>query len=138
MSTGVESPVAVALAKRVRALKKKLGKAEQLEQAVNEGKAINEDQEEVIRSKPACMGAIEELGKLDGLLKEAVAEEVNMAKTAWLEAEAKKREKEEAKRAAETAKQEAEAKQKDEEQAQLQQQIAQLSVGDKEKITREL
>lgn len=44
MSESGGGAVSVALGKRVRAVKKKINKAEQIEQAVSAGKGINEDQ----------------------------------------------------------------------------------------------
>jgi len=83
---GAESgPVSVALSKRMRAIKKKLNKAEQIEQAVAAGKEINEDQTEVMKSKPSWVAVIDELGKLEGLLKDAVDEEIKIARQAWEE-----------------------------------------------------
>jgi hypothetical protein len=44
MSEKTESPVGLAISKRLRAIKKRVGKAEQIEQQVADGKAINADQ----------------------------------------------------------------------------------------------
>jgi len=90
----------MAIAKRMRAIKKKLGKAEQIEQQVAAGKAINADQEEVLKSKSKCLVAIEELSKLESHLKEAMTEEIALAKEAWMEEEAQRQQGEDVKSAA--------------------------------------
>lgn len=47
-------------------------------------------QMETMKSKPGCLAVIDELSKLEVLLKEAAAEEVNAAKAKWQEEAAKK------------------------------------------------
>jgi hypothetical protein len=54
-----------------------------------------------MKSKAGCVAAIEELSKLESLLREAMAEEIKNAKEEWVREEAMRREAEEAKRAAE-------------------------------------
>ncbi|KAK9862282.1 hypothetical protein WJX84_009834 [Apatococcus fuscideae] len=59
----------------MRAAKKKLTRIEGIEKNRQEGKAINADQEELLKAKPGLKFQFEELEKLTPLLKEAVAEE---------------------------------------------------------------
>ncbi|KAK9837745.1 hypothetical protein WJX74_004120 [Apatococcus lobatus] len=72
---GPDSHVLTVIAKRMRAAKKKLTRIEGIEKNRQEGKAINADQEELLKAKPGLKFQFEELEKLTPLLKEAVAEE---------------------------------------------------------------
>ncbi|KAK9276037.1 hypothetical protein L1049_005568 [Liquidambar formosana] len=74
-----DGPVLSFFNKRLRSLRKKHNRILQIEEAVAQGKPINKEQEEVLRSKPGVSGLIEELEKLRQPLSAAVSEEVNLA-----------------------------------------------------------
>ncbi|KAL6983556.1 hypothetical protein U1Q18_016940 [Sarracenia purpurea var. burkii] len=73
-----DGPVLSLINKRLRALRKKYNRIVQLEESVTQGKPIVKDQEDVIRSKPSVVAAIDELEKLRQPLASAVAEEINL------------------------------------------------------------
>ncbi|GMN70984.1 hypothetical protein TIFTF001_053931 [Ficus carica] len=75
----LDGPVLSLINKRLRALRKKLNRIIQMEESISQGKPINKEQEEVLRSKPGVSALIDELEKLRQPLSEAVAEEVNLA-----------------------------------------------------------
>lgn len=70
------SPVALCLAKRLRACRKKLRKIEDVEAAVSAGKEINEEQRSLLAEgrKAGLIAVIDELEKLGAPVKEALAE----------------------------------------------------------------
>jgi hypothetical protein len=72
--------------KRTRALRKKVRNVEEIEKKVEQGKAINSQQEEAIRGKTATLALLEEVEKL----RKAVEDEVQTT-IATKEAEEKKR-----------------------------------------------
>ena len=74
-----EGPVLNLINKRLRALRKKLNRITQMEEAIAQGKPINKEQEEVLRSKPAVLALIDELDKLRQPLAQAVAEELSLS-----------------------------------------------------------
>ncbi|XP_021908629.1 uncharacterized protein LOC110822746 [Carica papaya] len=74
-----DGPVVSLINKRLRALRKKLNRIVQMEESIAQGKPINKEQEDVLRSKPAVSVLIEELEKLRQPLSSAVAEEVSLA-----------------------------------------------------------
>ncbi|XP_062111728.1 uncharacterized protein LOC133823138 [Humulus lupulus] len=74
-----DGPVLSLINKRLRALRKKFNRIVQMEEAIAQGKPINKEQEEVLRSKPAVSVLIDELEKLRQPLSAAVDEEVNLA-----------------------------------------------------------
>ncbi|XP_041010842.1 uncharacterized protein LOC121254760 [Juglans microcarpa x Juglans regia] len=74
-----EGPVLSLLNKRLRALRKKQNRILQMEEAISQGKPINKEQEEVLRSKPAVSSLIDELEKLRQPLSQAVSEELSLA-----------------------------------------------------------
>ncbi|XP_030961565.1 uncharacterized protein LOC115982944 isoform X1 [Quercus lobata] len=74
-----EGPVLNLINKRLRALRKKLNRITQMEEAIAQGKPINKEQEEVLRSKPAVVALIDELDKLRQPLAQAVAEELSLS-----------------------------------------------------------
>lgn len=74
-----DGPVLSFINKRIRALRKKFNRILQMEESISQGKAINKEQEEVLRSKPAVSALIDELEKLRQPLSSAVKEEVNLA-----------------------------------------------------------
>ncbi|KAJ7953737.1 Glycine-rich protein [Quillaja saponaria] len=74
-----DGPVLSLINKRIRALRKKQNRILQMEEAIAQGKPINKEQEEVLRSKPAVTALIDELEKLRQPLSSAVQEELNLA-----------------------------------------------------------
>lgn len=74
-----EGPVLSLLNKRLRALRKKSNRILQVEEAVAQGKPINKEQEEMLRSKPAVSALIDELEKLRQPLSQALSEELSLA-----------------------------------------------------------
>ncbi|PON67472.1 glycine-rich protein [Parasponia andersonii] len=74
-----DGPVLNLINKRLRALRKKLNRITQMEEAISQGKPINKEQEETLRSKPAVTVLIDELEKLRQPLSAAVDEEVSLA-----------------------------------------------------------
>lgn len=74
-----EGPVLSVVSKRLRGLKKKLNRILQMEETIAQGKPINKEQEEVLRSKPAVVTLIDELEKLRQPLSQAVSEELSLA-----------------------------------------------------------
>jgi colicin import membrane protein len=99
-----ESPVALCLAKRLRACRKKLRKIEDVEAAVAAGKEINEEQRQVLAEsrKAGLIAVIDELEKLAAPVKEALTEEVKLIKqSGYDEAMAQFKKQEEARRAKE-------------------------------------
>lgn len=73
-----DGPVLSLINKRLRALRKKLNRIAQMEEAMSNGKPINKEQEEVLRSKSGVVALIDELEKLRQPLSEAVAEEISL------------------------------------------------------------
>lgn len=78
-SEASDGPVLSLINKRIRGLRKKLNRIGQMEEAVAQGKPLNKEQEEVLRSKPAVSAQIEELEKLRQPLSQAVAEELSLS-----------------------------------------------------------
>jgi hypothetical protein len=74
-----DGPVLNLLNKRLRALRKKFNRIAQMEEGVAQGKVINKEQEEVLRSKPVVSALIDELEKLRQPLSQAVSEELSLA-----------------------------------------------------------
>ncbi|XP_043707772.1 uncharacterized protein LOC122657075 isoform X2 [Telopea speciosissima] len=74
-----EGPVLSLMSKRLRNLKKKYNRILQMEESIAQGKALNKEQEEVLRSKPAVTVLIEEYEKLRQPLSTALQEELNLA-----------------------------------------------------------
>ncbi|XP_042482469.1 uncharacterized protein LOC122062866 [Macadamia integrifolia] len=74
-----EGPVLSLMTKRLRALRKKYNRIVQLEENIVQGKSINKEQEELIRSKPAVVVLIDEYEKLRQPLSAALQEELNLA-----------------------------------------------------------
>lgn len=74
-----EGPVLSFINKRLRALRKKYNRILQMEESISQGKPINKEQEDVLRSKPSVSAAIEELEKLRQPLANAVSEEIALA-----------------------------------------------------------
>lgn len=78
-TTSSEGPVLNLINKRLRALRKKYNRILQMEESVSQGKPLNKEQEEVLRSKPAVSALIDELEKLRQPLSSAVSEEISLA-----------------------------------------------------------
>lgn len=78
-------PVALCLAKRLRACRKKLRKIEDVEAAVSAGKEINEEQRSLLSEgrKAGLIAVIDELEKLSGPVKEALTEVCICMILAW-------------------------------------------------------
>ncbi|ESQ34350.1 hypothetical protein EUTSA_v10007745mg [Eutrema salsugineum] len=76
-----EGPVMALINKRLRALRKKYNRITQMEESISQGKTLNKEQQEVLRSKPAVVVLIEELEKLRAPLSAAVSEEISLATT---------------------------------------------------------
>lgn len=74
-----DGPVLSLINKRLRALRKKHNRILQMEEAISQGKPINKEQEDVLRSKPSVTALIDELEKLRQPLSSAVSEEINLA-----------------------------------------------------------
>ncbi|KAL0814381.1 hypothetical protein Bca101_070824 [Brassica carinata] len=80
-SDASEGPVMGLINKRLRALRKKLNRITQMEESISQGKTLNKEQQEVLRSKPSVLVLIEELDKLRAPLSAAVSEEITLATT---------------------------------------------------------
>ncbi|CAL1357294.1 unnamed protein product [Linum trigynum] len=74
-----DGPVLSLINKRLRALRKKYNRIIQMEESVAQGKALNNEQTETLRSKPSVSAAIDELEKLRQPLSVAVSEEIELA-----------------------------------------------------------
>ncbi|KAH6763161.1 glycine-rich protein [Perilla frutescens var. hirtella] len=74
-----EGPVLNLINKRLRALRKKLNRIAQMEDAVVQGKTLNKEQEETLRSKPSVLAGIDELEKIRQPLLSAVDQEIELA-----------------------------------------------------------
>ncbi|KAL9390375.1 hypothetical protein Peur_018980 [Populus x canadensis] len=74
-----DGPVLSLITKRLRALKKKHNRILQMEESIAQGKPINKEQEDFLRSKPSVSAAIDELEKLRQPLSIAVSEEIELA-----------------------------------------------------------
>ncbi|KAK4777881.1 hypothetical protein SAY87_018068 [Trapa incisa] len=78
-SDSTDGPVLSVINKRLRALRKKLNRITQMEESLAQGKSLNKEQEEVLRSKPNVLASIDELEKLRPPLSVAIQEEVGIA-----------------------------------------------------------
>ncbi|WOL19660.1 hypothetical protein Cni_G28462 [Canna indica] len=78
-ASGGDGPVLSMMSKRLRALRKKYNRILQMEERVAQGKPLNKEQEEVLRSKPAVAILIDEYEKLRQPLAAAVEEELARA-----------------------------------------------------------
>ncbi|XP_031487791.1 uncharacterized protein LOC116255853 [Nymphaea colorata] len=79
-AAGQDGPVLSMMNKRLRALRKKYNRILQTEESKAQGKPINKEQEDVLRSKPAVVALIEEYEKLRQPLSAAVNEELSLFK----------------------------------------------------------
>lgn len=73
-----DGPVLNVINKRLRALRKKYNRIVQMEESVSQGKILNKEQEEVLRSKPIVTALIDELDKLRNPLCSALSEELSL------------------------------------------------------------
>ncbi|KAG5068016.1 hypothetical protein GLYMA_01G041300v4 [Glycine max] len=76
VAAAADGPVMSLINKRLRALRKKLNRILAMEEAVTQGKPLNKEQEEVLRSKPSVLALIDELEKLRQPLATALSEEL--------------------------------------------------------------
>lgn len=74
-----DGPVLNLINKRLRALRKKQNRITAMEESLAQGKPLNKEQEEVLRSKPSVLALIDELEKLRQPLSSALAEELDLA-----------------------------------------------------------
>ncbi|KAL8532560.1 hypothetical protein ACS0TY_008955 [Phlomoides rotata] len=74
-----EGPVLNLINKRLRALRKKLNRITQMEESVVQGKILNKEQEETLRSKPSIVAGIDELEKIRQPILQAVDQEIELA-----------------------------------------------------------
>lgn len=73
-----DGPVLNVINKRLRALRKKYNRIVQMEESVSQGKTLNKEQEEVLRSKPIVTALMDELDKLRSPLCSALSEELSL------------------------------------------------------------
>ncbi|XP_057810896.1 uncharacterized protein LOC131025245 [Salvia miltiorrhiza] len=73
-----EGPVLNLINKRLRALRKKLNRISQMEESRAQGKTLNKEQEETLRSKPYVVAGIDELEKIRQPLLSAVDQEIEL------------------------------------------------------------
>ncbi|PKA48355.1 hypothetical protein AXF42_Ash020447 [Apostasia shenzhenica] len=76
-AAAAEGPVLSLMSKRLRALRKKYNRILQMEASLAQGKTLNKEQEEVLRSKPAVVALIDEYEKLRPPISAAVQEEIS-------------------------------------------------------------
>ncbi|KZV32254.1 hypothetical protein F511_26558 [Dorcoceras hygrometricum] len=74
-----DGPVLSVINKRLRALRKKLNRIAQMEESVAQGKTLNKEQDETLKSKPSVLAGIDELEKLRQPLSEAIGQEISLA-----------------------------------------------------------
>ncbi|CAN0925826.1 hypothetical protein LINGRAHAP2_LOCUS34974 [Linum grandiflorum] len=79
VSESADGPVLTVILKRIRALRKKYNRIMQMEETLAQGKPLNKEQEEVLRSKPSVVTSLDELNKLLQPLSVAVSEEIDLA-----------------------------------------------------------
>jgi hypothetical protein len=75
-STTTDEPVLNLINTRLRALRKKLNRITSLEESLSQGKSLNSEQQEVLRSKSAVVALVDELEKLRQPLSSALTEEL--------------------------------------------------------------
>ncbi|OWM89581.1 hypothetical protein CDL15_Pgr024329 [Punica granatum] len=78
-SDATDGPVLSLINKRIRTLRKKHNRILQMEESLAQGKSLNKEQEEVLRSKPYVVASMDELEKLRPQLSVALQEELNLA-----------------------------------------------------------
>jgi len=60
----VEGQISALISKRLRTLRKKYNRITDMEESISQGKTLNKEQEETLRSKPIVSALIDELVKL--------------------------------------------------------------------------
>ncbi|KAG7578580.1 hypothetical protein ISN45_Aa03g027610 [Arabidopsis thaliana x Arabidopsis arenosa] len=60
----VEGPILALISKRLRTLRKKYNRITDMEESISQGKTLNKEQEETLRSKPIVTALIDELVNL--------------------------------------------------------------------------
>ncbi|KAK9675764.1 hypothetical protein RND81_11G029300 [Saponaria officinalis] len=78
-TTATTVATSITSAKRLRALRKKLNRITQMEDSLSQGKTLNFEQLDVLRSKPAVVAVIDELEKLRAPLSSALDDELSLA-----------------------------------------------------------
>ncbi|GER51511.1 glycine-rich protein [Striga asiatica] len=78
-TAATDGPALNLINKRLRALRKKLNRIAQMEESLSQGKILNKEQEETLRSKSSVLAGIDELEKLRQPLLQAVEQEVELA-----------------------------------------------------------
>ncbi|KAL1539402.1 hypothetical protein AAHA92_28024 [Salvia divinorum] len=73
-----EGPVLNLVNKRLRALRKRLNRISQMEESRAQGKTLNKEQEETLRSKPYVVAGIDELEKIRQPLLSALDQEIEL------------------------------------------------------------
>ncbi|EFH59803.1 hypothetical protein ARALYDRAFT_479980 [Arabidopsis lyrata subsp. lyrata] len=73
----VEGPILALISKRLRTLRKKYNRITDMEESISQGKTLNKEQEETLRSKPIVTALIDELINLR-IPPPSVAEEINL------------------------------------------------------------
>lgn len=81
-ATGGDGPVLNVITKRLRALRKKHNRIIQMEESLAQGKTLNKEQQDVLRSKSSVVVLIDELEKLRAPLSAAVQEELSLTASA--------------------------------------------------------
>ncbi|KAK1313031.1 hypothetical protein QJS10_CPA06g00636 [Acorus calamus] len=76
--SATEGPVMNLMNKRLRNLRKKYNRIVQMEESASQGKPLNKEQEEVLRSKPAVAALIDEYERLRSPLSSALQEELSL------------------------------------------------------------
>ncbi|KAK1289359.1 hypothetical protein QJS10_CPB18g01216 [Acorus calamus] len=76
--SATEGPVMNLMNKRLRNLRKKYNRIVQMEETASQGKPLNKEQEEVLRSKPAVAALIDEYERLRSPLSSALQEELSL------------------------------------------------------------
>ncbi|KAI4382552.1 hypothetical protein MLD38_008503 [Melastoma candidum] len=76
--TTCDGPVLNLINKRIRALRKKLNRITQMESSLSQGKPLNSEQLEVLRSKPSVVASLDELEKLRPSLVSTLQEELSL------------------------------------------------------------
>lgn len=71
-----DGPVMSLINKRIRAFRKKMNRIVAMEESLSQGKTLNKEQEEFLRTKPSILALIDEFEKLRQPLASAVAEEL--------------------------------------------------------------
>nr|AGV54212.1 hypothetical protein [Phaseolus vulgaris] len=74
-----DGPVMNLINKRIRAYRKKINRIQAMEESLSQGKTLNKEQEEFLRTKPSILALIDEFEKLRQPLASALTEELQGA-----------------------------------------------------------